>query len=167
MELDLSLAMRSMAHSRRDANFARASASEVGRIRAARKKRSRSRIPLRGFDVAEKFGAMSRSTGTRGSVRMLISAYTVQKIREGYWVTRLAPAGDRSLPTNLQAEPTPLRSVARAILDDCGYVSHTDDAQAFAERFLFELSDARRGVVTIAAPKIDLWVASHQTDRPL
>ena len=96
---------------------------------------------------------------------MVVSAYTVQKMRDGFWVTRLAPGGDRALSTNLDLEPTPLRSVARMILDDCGYGSR-DDAESFAERFLLQLTDAQRAVVTISALKIDRWAASQPTARP-
>jgi hypothetical protein len=95
---------------------------------------------------------------------MMVSAYTVQKVPGGYWVTRLAPAGDQSLPTNLAIEPTPIRSVARAILDDCGYGSYEDFAEAFAQRFLSSLADEKRGVVTIPAPRIDRWLASRETE---
>jgi hypothetical protein len=97
---------------------------------------------------------------------MVVSAYTVQRMRDGFWVTRLAPAGDRSLPTNLELEPTPLRSVARTILDDCGYGSRGDDAESFAERFLLQLTDAQRTVVTISALKIDRWAARQAADHP-
>ena len=95
---------------------------------------------------------------------MTINAYTVQKVPNGYWITRLAKAGDRALPTNLEIEPTPLRSVARTILDDCGYSSRTD-VEAFAESFLANLTDSSR-VVTSPAPKIDRWVATRATKLP-
>ena len=98
---------------------------------------------------------------------MVVSAYTVQKVRNGYWITRLAPSGDRTLSTNLDIEPPPLRFVARTILDDCGYVSYADAADEFAQRFLLELTDTTRGVVTIAASKIDRWVAGHAARPPL
>ena len=96
---------------------------------------------------------------------MIASGYTVQKMREGYWITRLSPAGDRALPTNLEIDP-PLRSVARTILDDCGYVSHTDAAEEFAARFLAGLNETMRGILTIPASRIDRWVATYAKDPP-
>jgi len=91
---------------------------------------------------------------------MEVSGYTVQRMPDGYWITRLAPGGDRALSTNLEIDP-PLRSVAKTILDDCGCISHRDAAEEFAERFLAGLTATKRGVLTIPASRIDRWAASH------
>jgi hypothetical protein len=97
---------------------------------------------------------------------MLVSGYTVQKLRNGYWITRLAPGGDRALPTNLEIEPA-LETVAQTILDDCGYFSYANAAEEFAMRFLGSLSGAKRGVLTIPASRIERWAASHAFEAPL
>jgi hypothetical protein len=98
---------------------------------------------------------------------MVVSGYTVQKLRNGYWITRLAPAGDRALPTNLEIEP-PIQSVARTILDDCcADISYANAAEEFAQRFLRDLSGVKRGVLTIPASHIERWAASHAFEAPL
>ena len=100
-----------------------------------------------------------------GGMHMVINGYTVQRMRDGYWITRLAPNGDRALPTNLEID-LPLRSVARTILDDCGYDALTDAAEEFAKWVLAALTVKSYAVLTIPASRIDCWVASQTGAAP-
>jgi hypothetical protein len=92
---------------------------------------------------------------------MASSAYTVQKLARLYWVTRLAATGDQPLAKDLAVETTPLESVARTILADCGIPPAPAAATAFADRFLTALVDRRHGIVTISASKIGNWLQSE------
>jgi hypothetical protein len=90
---------------------------------------------------------------------MEANAYTVQKLARQYWITRLASAGDQSVAEALHVDSTPLGSLARTILHDCGYGAHSAAADSFADRFLGILRHRPTAVITIPASKIDRWIA--------
>lgn len=89
------------------------------------------------------------------------TAYTVQKLAHQYCITRLAAAGDEALGEDLREETTPLGRLADMILGDCGYGRQPRVAEAFAERFLGNLSSRATDVVTIRTATIRDWAAAE------